>query len=351
MKRIAYIDFLRIISAFSVVAIHVAITAIAVFPGKPIECLKIYSSLDILISWLQVNLNRYSVPIFVMITGFMLLQLDKDISIKDLFKKYILRVLVVLFIYGTIFAYIEILFSKTSSNQFLNIIYSFLNVLIGKSWDHLWYLYMLLGLYIILPLLKIFIKFSTKNQQLYLIIIGFIFTSILPITSTLYPIDLSIYFPINTVFVFYLLWGYYLGNYSIKNEKLLMYLGIVSLVFIILFTFLFIYFRKELFNQLIYPYLSPLFIGLSTSIFIYFKYVNNILTKYYSNTVKLLSRCSFGIYIYHIFFIHVIYKFFKFNPFNHNVLVIYILITFIVFILSFITTYITIKIPFFKKYI
>ena len=71
--------------------------------------------------------------------------------------------------FGTVFALMEIVFTERTF-YLSQIATAFINTLQNKSWGHLWYLYMLVGLYLITPVLKIFVKnashIEVKNIQL-----------------------------------------------------------------------------------------------------------------------------------------------------------------------------------------
>lgn len=93
MKRINYIEWLRVLAAFSVVIIHAAM-------GLPnnysisqlgVHAYAVMNSIYMLVSW--------AVPVFLMISGALLLSENKVISIVKI-KKYILRMLKVIVIFG-----------------------------------------------------------------------------------------------------------------------------------------------------------------------------------------------------------------------------------------------------------
>jgi surface polysaccharide O-acyltransferase-like enzyme len=104
----------------------------------------------------------------------------------------------------------EILTNANFSFNFGQIGISVLNAIQGKSWDHIWYLYMIAGLYLCIPMIKIFVINSPKNIVKYILIVLFIFTSIIPSLESILPYKFGIYIPINSFYVFYLLLGYYI---------------------------------------------------------------------------------------------------------------------------------------------
>ena len=164
-KKTSYIEFLRVLATFIVVIDHVAVVALSQFPKQAtVSKSIIYYSLR--------HSFHAAVPIFVMITGYLLLNPEREISLEKIIKKYVFKILVVLFSFGTFYSWLELIFDshKVSILQLPKAIY---NVFIGKTWDHMWYLYMILGLYIITPILRYLIKYDKdyKNGIIFMIIL------------------------------------------------------------------------------------------------------------------------------------------------------------------------------------
>jgi surface polysaccharide O-acyltransferase-like enzyme len=154
------------------------------------------------------NLWQWCVPIFVMITGVLFLNPEKDITLEKLLKKYILRIVLAIIIFGIPYSFMEIFAEAHFSFNFVQIGTAVLNTMQGKSWDHMWYLYMIAGLYLCIPLIKIFVSNASESVIKYTLVVLFIFTSIIPTVESILPYRFGISIPINSVHVFYLLLGY-----------------------------------------------------------------------------------------------------------------------------------------------
>ncbi|MDR1955857.1 MAG: acyltransferase family protein, partial [Treponema sp.] len=109
------------------------------------------------------NVWQWCVPIFVMITGVLLLNPEKNITVERILKKYVLRILLAIIIFGIPYCFMEIFFDSGLSFHINQISSALLNTIQGKSWDHMWYLYMIAGLYLCIPLIKIFVINASKN--------------------------------------------------------------------------------------------------------------------------------------------------------------------------------------------
>lgn len=177
IKRECNYDLLRIICTVAVVTIHMSATYVeAVLSGKEIsDC----STASIITMVLYHSLSRFAVPCFVMLTGAFLLDNDKNAEFKGFYKKSFKNVFVhVIIISLMFFAYSEIAavlqFVKDGSS-FSTLVEPVISLLKGKPWYHMWYMYMLLGVYAVVPVLillknKISEKSFAAVSWIYLII-------------------------------------------------------------------------------------------------------------------------------------------------------------------------------------
>ena len=154
-KRIDYIDWLRIISALAVIGIHITITQ----PNN-------YSVQEIgkdnyIILTCVYTLIQWAVPVFLMISGNLLLHSNKITFVKV--KKMTIRIGTVLLLFGSAFAFMEQIFERKTI-ELVMLPNSVLMTLQQKSWSHLWYLYVLIGIYLILIPLKKFVDNSGNKE-------------------------------------------------------------------------------------------------------------------------------------------------------------------------------------------
>ena len=330
-KRKMWIDYLRIISAFAVIMIHV------VYLGR----LTFWVGTDTTICLISFNSLCFAVPIFVMITGYLQLNPEKEYN----FKKSLIRIISVLFIFGVFYAWMELVFIEHSIS-FSQIGKAIINMLQGNSWVHLWYLYMLIGLYLIIPFLRTWLKYASDREIKYFLILNFVFNSVL-VRFAHYGISSAFYIQISTIFPFYLVLGYYLGNYQGKISKKV--IGIawgVCLISIYLVASVF----RIIFDA--YNYNNIITVAMVILIFLTFKSLPEIhMSGHIRAYINSCSRCSFGIYILHMVFVNALYKFLKVNPYKYYTIIFWIIISVVIFILSWITSWLLMKLPLFRKII
>lgn len=345
--KIVFLEYLRVVCAIAVVLDHIAIAAIHIFADEATVFEKcVYNGIQ---HW-----SHFAVPVFLMISGFLLLNPNKPIDYKKSIGKYAKRMIVVLLVIGTAFAYME-LFFKNRSFALYDIGEAIYNVLIGKTWDHMWYLYVLIGIYLVLPVLKsIFQSLSNHIIDTFLLIL-FIFSSILPTIKAMTGFSFGIQIPIASIYLFYFLIGRRLATLD-KTKVTDIGSSYVCLICLMLFPILFSWLENAKGLYILASlsgYASPFIVALSLAIFVFAKNRNHILTNIYNRgryLLKHISDNSFGIYIFHMLWVNILYKIIKFNPLDYNIIVL-IPITILILIISDITTVLYRKIPVIGKYI
>lgn len=291
-KRIDYFDLLRPIAIFFVILIHCT--------APYFTSLSVNSH-----SWLVANffesISRWAVPIFIMISGAIHLSRKRDF--KTFFKKNILKLTIILFSWNFIYAIVDLINGSSLSN----FIYTF----IGGHY-HLWFLYMLLGLYLLTPFLKTFLE-DPKYFKLFLLI-SFIFGIVLPELSDIFSILPSYFNAIGSGlnhalgvtgfgnifgYSFYYLLGYYLHHkiFNTKTKKIIYSFGLIG----ILITFFVTWIFSALLNSPTAIFFKDLTVNnvlVSIALFIYAKY--HIQKTFLSKLFIHISKYSLGIYVTHL---------------------------------------------------
>ena len=339
MRKIFSIELLRVICTITVCVDHIAITAIHIHESTS-------SNVDRFVYYGIQHWSHFAVPIFLMISGFLLLNPQKKIGYEKVIKKYIKRLVIVLLTIGTFYAFLEALF-ETHEISFQNIGNAFLCVFEDKGWDHMWYLYMIIGIYLVLPIFKsAYNGISSKIFSNFLVVM-FLFTSIMPIISSYTGFNCGIKFPIMSIFLFYFLlgkWAFDTGNKLRFNSITLYALTMIMMLIPIVLAYL--EFFKDLPSlELLINYDSPLMVAISVLTVWSVMKVKEGKSKHLTYIVAHLGKNSFGIYVFHMFWINLIYKFFHYNPIEHNALY-FMLLVILVLVLSDITTILFKKIPY-----
>lgn len=179
------------------------------------------------VRWLTVDvyqsIGRIGVPLFVMLTGALLLQPGKNESLTSFFKKRWARIgLPWIFWSCAYFAWDFLVEHQAfTSNAIVQ------GVLSGPYFQF-WYLYMLLGLYLLTPILRILLAHAERGIIKYFIVLWFLGASILPFVAALTPYSLDSNVLTITGYVGYYVLGVFLLSVQIRKSilYLLMCLGV-----------------------------------------------------------------------------------------------------------------------------
>lgn len=263
-NKIVFLEYLRVVCAIAVVLDHIAIAAIHIFADDATVFEKCaYNGIQ---HW-----SHFAVPVFLMISGFLLLNPNKPIDYKKSIGKYAKRMIIVLLVIGTAFAYME-LFFKNRSFAVYDIGEAIYNVLIGKTWDHMWYLYVLTGIYLVLPVLKPIFQSLPNNIIDTFLLILFIFSSVLPTINAMTGFSLGIQIP-TSIYLFYFLIGRRLATLD-KTAVTRIGSSIVCIICLMLFPILFAWLENAKGLYQFAPlsgYASPFVVALSLAVFLFAK--------------------------------------------------------------------------------
>lgn len=332
---------MRIISSFSVVLIHVSADWFYNFE---------INSYIWKISYYFNGISRWGVPNFLMMSG--ALFLNKEISYRKIFIRYIKRIFIHLLIWSIIYSLIEVKLSKIN-----------IKIMINKIIDgyyHLWYLFITIGLYTITPILR---EVSKKENILKsFMILFFIYSILLP--NFIYPLSSNfqeIYNILNNLYTklnlnyfnehyFYFILGYYLNNKKLENRNnriIIYFLGLIGIIFTTKISYNFAIMKKEKIHYFNSYYLNIFFT--SISVFVFFK--NNFNIKNKKNFIQKISKYTFGIYLVHPLIFEFIKKKLNIFAFPINIIVLIPMISLIVFVISLIFSICLNYIPFIGKYL
>lgn len=166
MKRENNIDCLKVLGAIFVILIHLSYFWTVASNDN---------FLNFTVANFYNSLSAGAVPIFVMISGRYLLE-KKEIEYKIFYKKIYKKIYRKFIIWCLFYNYYSIYILENSEKS---LIYFLKKILSGNSFYHLWYLYMMIGIYLLLPvLIKLKNKIGKHNFFIFgiiLLILGMIF--------------------------------------------------------------------------------------------------------------------------------------------------------------------------------
>ncbi len=217
-KRNNTFSYLRALGALSIVFLH---TFQYISENDNIR------GTDKIISMIVRNEMMWAVPVFVMISGALLLEEKREISLKKLYSKYVLRVLVLLLAFNAIYDVLNVIlgqevWSMTTLKEWI------LGAFSGNKWRVLWYLYLLVAIYVMLPILRKLVKAFEDRDYIYLLLILLVFQVLLPEIGLLSGKGSGFYLLFYTIYPFYLFIGYALYNRKIRIPLWLLWVMAVA---------------------------------------------------------------------------------------------------------------------------
>lgn len=291
------------------------------------------------------SLSRVGVPIFVMISGALLLDENKQKSFKDMLRAAGNTVFL-LVVWSVIYAVAFDLVSPLIHGENVSIVGFVKSVIAGQV--HFWYLYMLIALYLATPFLRSFVKKENKDMVLFYIALSLMFVFFRPFISMLTGLNDKFDFANALLdkfhadffsgFAAYYLTGWYVVHIGIKKSlrRLLYVTGAISAAGTVVL--------MHIFGDYENIYIDTNILTFTASVAV-FTAINSIHFNKYPKSLALLSKLSFGMYIVHI----MINKPAQFLLSGLNP-VVHILLRFaIVFVLSFVISFVLSKIPTVKK--
>ena len=305
-------DLLRILACFAVIIAHVSTEYI----DNVVQNGTVYSNGDLFIVILFNVLSKFAVVTFVMLSGAFLLSNPNNKNRKEFYKKSIKTILVPTLIFSVFYFFLaegktiyDIIYYGEDIGD---IIMPIKNFFIGVPYYHMWYMYMLMGLYIIIPNLIVFIeKINNKKKRNYYYAAIIAMCLISGLTSSI-----KIKYSICNVIVYagYLLLGYKI-RYELKDKKnnkvgcMLVILGFVVLSLLSVYAynnFMILYTAKYdllSIHNLVFSITNfgPIICLSSSLIFAGFSKIN------IKKTVINISNKTFYMYLFHAIVITILF--------------------------------------------
>lgn len=165
-ERFVHLDFLRALATVAVVFYHCGAVGLQ------------SQLISVLLNW--------CVPIFVMITGALFLDENKFISEEKALRRYILKFLLILICWGFVYNAITLAIIEKEIN--LAMIWQAISMVLAADTLYcyqFWYLYMAIGLYLVLPLIKPWVDQrmvgESPNRECKIVFaLGLLFSILLP---------------------------------------------------------------------------------------------------------------------------------------------------------------------------
>lgn len=338
IKHEPYLDVLRAFSATAVIVIHVTANNWYGYIG----------SFNWYIFTIYEGISKVAVPLFFMISGSLLL--DKKYSLKKIYFK-IFKLVIFLVLWAFVYKMIQL---PVENRNYVGVKNSIKEILYGNTQTHLWFVYAIIGLYVITPVLYNLVHSCSYNELLYAIAIVFFLDNLPELLNLLGNMDILIN-NINRIksgysfgYVGYYLLGYYLKKKDFtKNKRIAIYIiGVLSAIVLVLLVVIDCI-KNQSFFERYWSYTMPLMVLYSCACFVFAKNTS-WKNQRFLKIVEKISEYSLGIYGVHFVFVIILWKV-GFTTFSFNGLLSVPIISIIVLCCSYTFTAFIRKVPIINK--
>ena len=349
-QRQYHLDILRIVATVFVVLLHVSAQQWSAAATDSVAW-HVFNVGD--------SITRWSVPAFVMISGALFLDPARTVTVKSLYTKNVLRLAVAFAVWSLIYAVY-----KTSAEEFA--LGTFAKRVIQGN-GHMWFLMMLIGLYLLVPLLRRlceeekYVKYFLLLSFLFNIVAPTVFSIVMPLlpdspVKTLLTVAKPDYTLMQMDFVtgysFYFVLGYYLN--SRKQSVVFRVATYIAAVAGVLVTIVGTHTASVMLGwkySALYSNFSLNVFVQAVGCFVLFKAIPWRVGPRAAKVLGVLSQCSFGVYLMHELLIGMLYRYFGISVLSFPAYISVPLLVVGISCVSLVVSFVLNKIPFLNKYI
>jgi surface polysaccharide O-acyltransferase-like enzyme len=297
-NHIYWIDLIRVVAVFQIVLVHLSYV--------------IFFKEDVLsANWRAANFydsfSRIGVPLFFMVSGFLLL--GKTEPIVDFFRKRFVKVGTPTLFWSVAYLLWSVEAYTDGTMNPLGVVLSMLKVMyLGDVEIHLWFLYILIGIYLVVPILRVYVSAASRRDLTYFVVIWFLATPLLELAQRVIGFQTALVIPVVTGYVGYFVMGYLLADVKLDHRgRLLSALGCIIAIAVTYFGTNMLSAQAGPIDAYFYSYFSPPTVLASICGFLLLKDLGSNLGKF-AKIIRTGSATSFGIYLIHIFVVELLRK-------------------------------------------
>jgi surface polysaccharide O-acyltransferase-like enzyme len=294
-KRVLYLDVLRVVAAIAVVLVHTS--------ANLIYTVSMRSTLNWRTAIVIDSASRWCVPIYVMLSGAFMLTYRKRYTTEQFIRTRLMRIVVPFAAWLAIYL-AWLVFDRHS-----------IKITTWRDlWDniasppiyHLWFFYMIIGLYLLTPALSIIVQHASRRllwSLTALTFVGVLWNTQYPFTQLASRFTQYVPFTVEMGYLGYFLLGYLLvsGRQAPRWARLLLYaLGILSTAATALTAYKM---SAVTFNDPLSVYLSLTTLAQAVAVFTFCRAVNwerALPWKWQRQLLNTLALSTFGIYLIHV---------------------------------------------------
>lgn len=298
---------------------------------------------------------RWAVPVFLMVSGALLLDVNKKEEIGTFYRKRLARILVPIIFWSIFFSVWNIIY-LTKNTNYNSLLFILNNIIKGEPYYHMWFFYMLTMLYVFTPFLRKIITNSSKIEMLIFTILGFLIVELVVIHAVLLKIYAVAFIEKPTLFVIKFLYyiPFFCFGYLIRSNECNLAKSVLWGIFILssLLTALGYYWLSVYSGSNVGEYfrggLCITVVPMAISVMCLFKaWTQPIINDKFT---KLLASLSLGVYLIHPIIMSIIVNLW-FSPLKFNPLISIPAFAMIILIASLVVSWAIQQVPYLRRVI
>ena len=170
MKRIVFLDYVRVFACFLVMLVHASENYYGAVGSTDMVGPQAYLATEADRLWVSVydGFSRMSVPLFMIVSAFLLTPMKEEQTMWQFYKHRFARILPPFFIFMVLYSTLPLLWGQidgnTSAKDLSRLLLNF-PTLAG----HLWFMYPLISLYLFIPIISPWLRKASAKEERFFI--------------------------------------------------------------------------------------------------------------------------------------------------------------------------------------
>ena len=324
MKRIVFLDYVRVFACFLVIVVHASENFYGAAGSTDMAGPQSFLANESDRLWVSVydGFSRMAVPLFIIVSAFLLAPMKAGLTSWQFYRQRCIRILPPFFIFMILYSTLPLLWGQIDAETSLkDISRIFLNF--PSQAGHLWFMYPLISLYLFIPVISPWLNKATAKEERFFIGL-FLLSTCMPYLNRCFgevwgqcfwnEYHILWYF---SGYLGYLVLAHYIHVHLTWNRSKRLVIGIASMVVGALLTIYSFYVQAIPGVTLVTPEIE---IGwafctincvlLTAGTFLAFTCIGNSKSP---RLITEMSKLSYGMYLMHIFWLGLWVTVFKHN--------------------------------------
>jgi surface polysaccharide O-acyltransferase-like enzyme len=300
--RLGNLNYLRAYAVALVVLVHAS--------GPPLYAFNTVSRE----LWWTANIfdsfARTCVPLFVMLSGFLLLDPTKEESLGTFFRKRLAKVVIPYVFWSAMY----FLWRSGFHQESLKLNKIFREFMDGTAYYHLTFMNIIVGLYLLTPILRAYVRTADTATQTYAVALWFVLVGVFSCFTKVTGVPICSYLQVTSLFLGHYLFGALCRRVPVQLSRKQIYaaVGLVLALTAATAELTFYYTKKSggLLDAYFYAYIAPNVILMSMLSFVVLLQVCSspkvTSQPVVSPLLRFVGATSFGIYLTHVFVLEML---------------------------------------------